>query len=172
MNRRASCPSFHWNVSVRKRPERISGCSNAFAPLCHAVTKETFSGTLCESVYGPTTTLGANVAYQYGAIINRSRTDWAYVDCPVPRANGNTSGTIRDLEVSITDSEGNMWCTAVNYDRFGTSVASETVYSSGTGNRILDFGTVAGSSYEGYISVFCVIPKNGGRINSIAVDLN
>lgn len=135
-------------------------------------TKETFSGTLCESLYDFSWPYGAGIAYQYGAIWNRSSTDWAYVDCPVPRANGFSSGTIADLEVSVTDTSGDMWCSVANMDRYGSAVATETVYSSGTGNRTLDFGSVAGSTYEGYINVFCVLPKNGGRVNSIVVDLN
>ncbi len=135
-------------------------------------SKETFSGTMCESLYDNTWPYGENVTYQYGAIWNRSSTHWGYVDCPVPRANGYSSGTIADLEVSVTDPSGDMWCTAINRNRYGDTVGSETVYSSGTGNRILDFGSVSGTAYEGYITVFCVLPMNGGRVNSIVVDLN
>lgn len=137
-----------------------------------AATKETFSGTQCESLYDANSPYGEHVDYQYGAIINRSSTYWGYIDCPVPRANGYSSGTISDLEVSVTDTDGSMWCTVINRDRFGDTVASETVNSTGTGDRVLDFGGVAGSAYEGYITVFCVLPRSGGKVHSIVVDLN
>lgn len=142
------------------------------ASISHAVTKQTFSGTQCESVYSASTVYGAGIGYQYGAIENNSSTHWGYIDCPVPRANGYSSGTIADLEVSVTDTDGGMWCTAINRNRFGDTVASETVYSTGTGDRVLDFGSVAGTAYEGYITVFCVLPKSGGKIHSIVLDLN
>ena len=138
-----------------------------------AATKQTFGGTLCESVYNVTEAYGENIGYQYGSIINSSNTRWGYIDCPVPRANGYTSGNVLDLEVSVTDTSGNMWCSAHVRDRYGNISGSETVYSSGTGDRILDFGSLPGGApYEGFVNIFCVLPKSGGAIHSISADFN
>ncbi|WP_188149596.1 hypothetical protein [Teredinibacter waterburyi] len=144
----------------------------AIAPTAEAATKQIFSGTLCESLYDKDSIYGAGIHYQYGGIWNQSTTNWAYIDCPVPRANGFSSGTIADLEVAVTDTDGDMWCQAINRNRYDGAVAVETAYSGGTGNRIIDFGSVAGTSYEGHITVFCVLPKNGGKVHSISVDIN
>jgi hypothetical protein len=138
-----------------------------------AATKQTFGGALCESSYNVNSTYGESVDYHFGSIYNNSNSVWGYIHCPVPRANGYSSGSVADLEVSVTDTDGNMWCSAYVRNRYGAVIGSETVNSSGTGNRILDFGSVAGGApYEGYLDIFCVLPRNGGALHSIAVDFN
>ncbi len=138
-----------------------------------AATKQTIGGTVCESVYNVNSVYGASVGYQYGAINNRSSSRWGYIDCPIDRTNGYSSGSISDLEISVTDTDGDMWCTAIVRDRYGEMVGSKTVNSSGTGKRVLDFGAVPGGApYEGFANVFCVLPKQGGAIHSISVDFN
>lgn len=139
----------------------------------HAATKQIFGGTLCKSLYNVNEVYGENIDYQYGSIFNESSTRWGYINCPVPRANGYSSGNVLDLEVSVTDTNGNMWCSAQVRDRYGNVTGSETAYSSGTGNRILDFGSVPGGApYEGFVDLFCVLPMDGGAIHSISVDFN
>lgn len=144
-----------------------------FAVNAEAATKQIFGGTMCESVYNATSIYGEKMVYQYGSLWNRSDSNWGYVECAVPRANGYSTGTVADLEVSVTDTYGGMWCSAQVRNRYGDVIGSETVTSTGTGKRILDFGSVPGGApYEGYLSVFCVVPKNSGAIHSISVDFN
>lgn len=140
--------------------------------IASAATKQTFSGTLCESLYDVNSVLGESIDYQYGALWNRGSADWGYVQCAVPRANGYASGTISDFEVTVTDTVGAMWCSVSTLDRYGNYIASETVNSTGTGQRVLDFGSIAGPPYEGFIDLFCVVPLRGGAIHSYVVDIN
>jgi len=72
--------------------------------------QEIFDSTLCQSLYNMNEIYGENIDYQYGAIFNENSTRWGYINFPVPRANGYSSGNVLDLEVSVTDTNGNMWC--------------------------------------------------------------
>lgn len=132
-------------------------------------SKQVFPGSVCENNYPPNSSYGTGIYRTYGTSRN-SASNWRYMWCPIDRANGANSSGATDLEISVIDPTGDMWCQATSYNRYGTSNAVTEMRSvSGSGNRIIDFGSLPGGFYEGYYAVFCVVPT-GGSITSISVD--
>jgi hypothetical protein len=132
-------------------------------------SKQVFPGSVCENNYPPDSSLGTGVYRTYGTSRNSS-SSWRYMWCPIDRANGSNSSGATDLEVSVYDPTGEMWCQATSYNRYGNSTAVTEMRSvNSAGHRIIDFGSLPGGYYEGYYAVFCVVPSNG-RISSITVD--
>lgn len=134
-----------------------------------AASKQVFPGSVCENNYPPDSSLGTGIYRTYGTTRNSS-SNWRYIWCPIDRANGSNSSGATDLEISVNDPTGDMWCQATSYNRYGNNIAVTEMRSvSGTGRRIIDFGSLPSGYYEGYYAVFCVLPS-GGSITSISVD--
>lgn len=140
-----------------------------FGLTSSAATKVVFTGSICQNVSPPESSLATGVDYAQGRV-NNSSSGYRYVTCPLARMNGGGGG-ITDIEVSIRTNSSNSgtFCQAITGDRYTNNVNSESLDANASGNQILDFGSLSGASYEGTYWVFCSLAP-GASVTSIVVD--
>ena len=94
-------------------------------------------------------------------------TSSAFVFCPVIKDNTTTTAGLADLEVSVSNASGSMYCTAFSLDRYGNTLDSSTVYAANGSDKVINFGSAINvSDSRGGYSVFCYLGA-GDRLHSI-----
>ena len=139
----------------------------SLTPTAAFASKTVLHGSICQNIYPPEFAPYGEGVYHEAAGVRNSTNEAKFVVCPLVRVNG--SGTLTDIEVTIDDTTGDMWCTVGVTSRYSTNATYETLYGSGVGDQVLDFGAVAGSQYEGNYYVFCTLPP-ASKVTSIVVD--
>jgi hypothetical protein len=104
--------------------------------------------------------------YFYGAIGNPSQTDWMYLDCPLPRSSGFTSGGVNVIDQNaytgfdVTCTEvGVHWnSTSISYYTAGTRNSS----GAGTQQQYLNFSSSSVGAFPTVYYYSCAIPPTYG----------
>src|SRR5690606_2286532 len=94
-------------------------------------------------------------------------TSTAFVFCPVTKDNTVSTAGLDDLEVSVSNTSGTMYCQAFSLDRYGSGLDSKIVYPASGSNKIINFGAdINVSDSRGSYTIFCYLGA-GDRIHSI-----
>jgi len=135
--------------------------------------EQIYHGSSCENIYPPDGTLAQNI---YHSITGLYFGDPAiatgssrYIVCPLNRFNVTNTNGIRNIEVTVNNRSGAMWCGVASQDRFGGYIRSIT-RTPAPGRQILSWGdSVNASVAYGSYSVFCVLGRGDG-IYTIRLD--
>lgn len=119
----------------------------------------------------PAGTETAGLQYRVGGVTNVSGAAMDVVCTLIRDTVSNTNG-LRDLEVAVTDPAGSLLCDAVSENRAGDPLKIVRRSISGTGSKILDWGSSLNLSVNrGHYSLNCFLPNNA-TIHSIYYDEN